>query len=71
MDKQTAKFRFGKRVRELRLKRGWAQRELARRAGISKRYLQRIESKQPPDVTLDTIAKISSAFRIKVSWILI
>ena len=65
MVKQTAKFRFGNRVRELRLKHGWTQRKLARRAGISERYLQRIESKQPPDVTLDVIAKLARGFKLK------
>ena len=65
MDKENVKLRFGKRVKELRAKRGWTQKELARRAGISKSYLQKIESQNPPDVTLDVIAKLARGFKSK------
>lgn len=67
MRKQSTRFRFGKRVKELRIKRGWSQKELARRATISERYLQRIESKQPPDVTIDTISKLAKTLKL-TAW---
>ena len=66
----SARFRFGKEVRRLRNKTGWTQKELAKRAGLSRRYLQEIESKNPPDVTIDTLKKIADGFRRNISEIL-
>ena len=65
MVERNIKLRFGKRVRELRTKHGWTQAELAQRAGISKSYIQKIECQNPPDVTLDFIAKLAHGFRLK------
>ncbi len=70
MGKQTAKFKFGKRVKTLRKDRGWTQIELARRAKISRSYLQKIESQQPPDVTIDTIVKLACGLKINCYEIL-
>ena len=69
MGKENVKLRFGKRVRELRIKHGWIQVELARQAGISRSYLQKIESQNPPDVTLDVIAKLARGFGLSCSKI--
>ena len=66
MDKHQARFRFGLGVRRQRKHYCWTQERLAKRAGISKRYLQKIEGKLPPDVTVDTIAKLAKALKIPV-----
>ena len=63
MAKKSARFRFGQRVRKLRKEYFWTQEKLATRAEISKSYLQRIEGKNPPNVTVDMIKKIADAFR--------
>lgn len=70
MRKQSTRFRFGQRVRELRIKQGWSQKKLAHRANISERYLQRIESQQPPDATIDTIGKLAKAFGLSANKLL-
>ena len=67
--KENAKSRFGKQVRKLRTKRGWTQTKLARHARISRSYLQKIESKNPPDVTLDVIVKLAHGLGLSCSEI--
>ena len=63
MAKKSARFRFGQGIRKLRMKYFWPQEKLAKRAGISRSYLQKIEGKNPPNVTIDTIKKIADAFK--------
>ena len=63
MAKKTARFRFGRGVRKLRNRYFWTQEKLAKRARISRSYLQKIEGKNPPNVTIDTIKKIADAFK--------
>lgn len=70
MNKKSARYLFGKRVRELRLKNGWTQSELARRAKISISYLQKIEGKNPPNVTVETIEKFSKAYHISLKQLM-
>lgn len=64
MRKKNARFVFGKNVKAFRKQKGWTQAELARRAELSVRHIQKIESHQPPDVTLDTIEKLARALEI-------
>lgn len=64
MRKKTARLVFGKNVKAFRKKKGWTQAELARRADLPVRHIQKIESRQPPDVTLDTIGKLARALEI-------
>lgn len=63
MAKTSARFRFGRGVKKLRKGYFWTQEKLAKRAGISRSYLQKIEGKNPPNVTIDTIKKLADAFR--------
>ncbi len=58
--------RFGSAVRAVRLKRGWRQRDLAERAGISTSTISRIERGHPGTLSLDTIRAVSSALDIRV-----
>ncbi len=56
------------RIRELRKKHGWSQTDLAERAGIGMRHIQRIEtSKIPPPIKLDTLIRLAHALQIKVN----
>lgn len=50
----------------MRLKRGWRQRDLAERAGISTSTISRIERGHPGTLSLDTIRAVSSALDIRV-----
>ena len=57
--------RMAKRIQELREARGWAQVELAARAGISRPYLARLETgRQDPRVSI--LAKIAKALKVKL-----
>lgn len=60
---------FGKRVRELRLKAGWTQEQLAEAAGITTTYTSDLErgTKVP---SLTVILRISRAFRVSVGELL-
>lgn len=71
MAKKSARSKFGQAVKKLRKKYFWTQERLAKRAGISKSYLQKIEGKNPPNVTIDTIKKIADVFRRGMSDLLI
>ncbi len=52
---------FGKSVRKHRMAKGMTQLELAEKAGIQYKYLQRIEGKNPPAVRIDMIETLSKA----------
>lgn len=62
--------RFGVNVRKIRMEKGLTQERLAELAQIEPRRLQLIESKTPPNVTLETLSKIASALKIKPSDLL-
>ena len=52
------------------MKKGWTQEELAEYADIAVRHVQRLESKNPSPVTIDTIEKLAKAFKINCSKLL-
>lgn len=56
------------RVRELRAKRKWSQRELAHRAGVTHATIVALEKGASP--RLDTLAKLAHAFGVKVTALL-
>ncbi len=56
--------RFGKRVKELRLERGWSQDQLAEIADITARTVQRVEKDQTRDG--ETLKAIAAAFDVAV-----
>ncbi|MBF0570957.1 MAG: helix-turn-helix transcriptional regulator [Candidatus Omnitrophica bacterium] len=61
---------FGKKVKEVRQKRGMTQEELAEAIKTSYKYIQRIEGKTPPDIRLTTIERIAKALGITISQLL-
>lgn len=54
---------LGSRVRELRAARGWTQRELARRAGVSPRFLVQVEQGSG-NLSLSRLADLSGALKV-------
>jgi len=60
--------RLGKRIQELRKKRGLRQEDMEE-FGISYKYYQRIESpgSHPVNITLKTLLKIARALEVEVS----
>ena len=70
MGPKRLRHKVAKGVKQLRYVYGWTQAKLAKRSQISLRYIQKIESKNPPDMTIDVLAKIANAFGITCSNIL-
>lgn len=65
--KSNIQHQVGKRVKELRQKKGLTQEELADKTGIDYKYIQRIEGKTPPNLTAITIGKLAQALKVKPS----
>ena len=53
------------RIKAIRERRGLTQQELAKKAGIGRSYLARLETARQ-DPTLSTLEKIAKALRVKV-----
>ena len=58
--------RFGSTIRAVRVKKGWRQRDLATRAGVSTSTISRIERGHPGSFSVDTIRRIASALDVRV-----
>lgn len=61
--------KFGKRVREERIKQNFSQEELAERANMHRTYIGMIERAEK-NITLENIAKIAKALNIKMKNLL-
>lgn len=66
--KQQTRDRIGLRIVGLRQLKGWSQEELARRAGLQRTHVSRIECGKYA-VTLETIQAIAEAFGMTVDII--
>ncbi|MDD3925819.1 MAG: helix-turn-helix transcriptional regulator [bacterium] len=63
--KEDIIIKFGKRIREERLKLGISQEELAERAGLHRTYIGMIERGEK-NITLRNIEKIAKALNISI-----
>jgi transcriptional regulator with XRE-family HTH domain len=61
--------RFGKRVREVRIKRNLSQEELGVRAGVHRTYVGMIERGEK-NITLLNIHKVANALKVRPSDLL-
>lgn len=62
--------KFSKKLRELRIKKGLTQEQLAESSNISYKNIQYLESKNPTCPSLITLNKLAKAFKIKLSDLL-
>ena len=62
----SLRVRFGRRVRELRTKRGWTQEQLAAKAGKHWTYIGGIERGER-NPTLEVIADLAAALNVPVA----
>ena len=53
-------------IRELRLKRGWTQTELARRSGVKQGVLSYIENGRTKHPRIDTLAALAAALGVPI-----
>jgi len=56
--------KFGKRLIQLRTRKGFTQDQLAEKAGISTKYLQNLEGKKPKKATLVTLQKLATGLNL-------
>jgi len=61
---QPIRYKFARRIRELRKRKGLTQQQLAELADLDYKHVQRLESKNPTDVKLETLEKLAKAFKI-------
>lgn len=66
---EDIKIRFGRRLRELRLEKGWSQETLANLAEIDRTYIPGIESGKR-NVSIVVVEKLSSVFKMEISDLL-
>ncbi|MBN2286831.1 MAG: helix-turn-helix transcriptional regulator [Tissierellales bacterium] len=64
--KSNILIKFGKRVKEERLRRGLSQEDLADLAGVHRTYIGMIERAEK-NITLENIERITNALQIKIS----
>lgn len=64
--KKDVLVKFGRKVREERLKRKLSQEELAEIAGVHRTYIGMIERAEK-NITLENIQKIANALKIKIA----
>ena len=67
---QSIRHKFARRLRDLREKQGLTQQRLAELSDLDYKHIQRLESKDPTDVKLETIEKLAKAFKITCAKLL-
>jgi transcriptional regulator with XRE-family HTH domain len=66
---EDVKIRFGRRLRELRLERGWSQETIANYAEIDRTYIPGIENGKR-NISISIMHKLASVFEITLSELL-
>jgi len=61
----TMRKKFGKRIRELRLAKGWSQEKFADEIGVHRTYIGAVERGEQ-NIALDNIDRIAKQLKISV-----
>ena len=64
------RLRFAETIKKLRKKQELTQEKLAELTGIDYKYIQRLESKRPPAVKIDTIQRLAKVLKVDPSKLL-
>ena len=64
------RIKLGAKIKEERKKANCTQERLAAKSKIDYKYIQKIEGKTPPNITIETIEKIAKALNIPPSSLL-
>jgi transcriptional regulator with XRE-family HTH domain len=67
---ENIRLRIGKRIKELRKKRGLTQEKLSEVADIDYKYIQRLEGKNPPALKVDTVERLAKALKVSPAELL-
>lgn len=68
--KTTIRLSLSKRIRKLRIGKGYTQERLSEITGIDYKYMQRIEGKNPPALKIDTIERLAKALKVSPAKLL-
>lgn len=60
---------MGERVRQMRAAKEISLSELARRSGLTKAYVCRIESPKPPNVSVHVAEQLAAALDVAPAWL--
>ncbi len=66
----SVNHKFGRVIKELRVKTGLTQEKLAELSKIDYKYIQKFEGKNPSSPTLNTLEKLANGFNIPISDII-
>lgn len=66
----SLKFKTASKIKTFRKKRGFTQEDLASKSELEYKYIQRIESKNPPNLGIETLEKIAKALKVPISRLL-
>ncbi|MBU0501638.1 MAG: helix-turn-helix transcriptional regulator [bacterium] len=66
----SIRLKLGKRIKELRAKKGYTQEDLADKSGLAYKHIQRLEGKTPNAAKIDTIEKLAQALGVSCSKLL-
>ena len=70
VSKNNFKLNFGPYIRNLRIKNGFSQRELAKKIGVAASYLNDIEKEKRSAPKLNRIKKLSLLLKIDIDYLL-
>jgi len=62
--------KLSQRIKKLRKRTGYTQEDLAEKAGLAYKHIQRLEGKSPNAAKIDTLDKLAKAFGISCSKLL-
>ena len=66
---ERKKLRIAYEIHAARINHGWTQKQLAERAGVTQQMISRIENALTPNVSLNTVAKISNVLGLEVGLV--
>ncbi|MDP2629304.1 MAG: helix-turn-helix transcriptional regulator [Candidatus Harrisonbacteria bacterium] len=69
MKNMSVNQKLAVRIKQIRLKKGLAAREVAKRCNMNLRNYQRLESAKPPDLRASKINRIAKALGISLRYL--
>ena len=63
---RNTRQRFGDRIKELRLERGWTQEDLSEKAGVGRVFVSQLENGHK-DVCLGVIEALADSFKVSIA----
>ena len=64
-DISTQRLNLSEQIRDIRMKLGWTQGDIAKKLGVIQQYISKIETGRE-NVSVDTLARIADAFNKKL-----